>query len=114
MINRKHYDVQDAVAQLEKLGIAANLESYGFSASLVDETGLHNVQCGFESDGDFSLCFQVHDGNNQWFVGSDIRDIVKLISTAHEQIRNKQKITYEDALNSISLKNVVKVHLPSS
>ena len=59
MINRKHYDVQDAVAQLEKIGIAANFESYGFSAFLVDETGLHNVQCGFESDGDFSLCFQV-------------------------------------------------------
>lgn len=113
-MKKEKYDIQAAVEDLQRIGIDAHLESFGFSASLKDVTGIINLHCGSESDGGFSMCIQLSDENNQWFVGLEVQNVVELISVAHEQIKNKRKDTWVDALNSAKLNGITRWRSPSS
>ncbi len=92
----------DAVMALNKVGIPAKRQAYGFSATLQDESGTVEVQCGFEHDDNISISVSTGSPPVHWFFRPDIPAMVELLVNAQNRLMANHSKTWLEALQGVS------------
>ena len=90
----------NAVIDLNKAGIQAKRQAFGFSAMLSDESGSLEVQCGFEHDNNISISVSTGAPPVYWFFRPDISAITELLINAQKRITSNRSKTWLDALQN--------------
>jgi hypothetical protein len=90
----------NAVIELNKAGIQAKRQAYGFSVTLSDERDNLEAQCGVEHNSNISISVSTGAPPVHWFFRSDISAITELLIHAQERITSNRSKTWLDALQN--------------
>jgi hypothetical protein len=88
----------DAVAELNKEGIEAERQAFGFSITLQDKSENILMECGMERSGIISLSVITETPPVQWYFRPDIPPMIELLINAQKRVISKRSKTWLEAL----------------
>lgn len=100
MNNQDNFD--NAVIELNKAGIQAKRQAYGFSIALADGNVSLEIQCGFEHDDIISISVSTGTPPAYWFFRPDIPSMSELLINAKQRIEDNRSKTWLNALQDES------------
>jgi hypothetical protein len=95
---RSQISFDNAVMELVKAGIQAKREAYGFSATIHEESGNREAQCGFDHDDNISISVSTGVPPVHWFFRPDIPAMVEFLLNAQKRLIGNRSKTWLGAL----------------
>jgi len=92
----------NAVIELNKAGIQAKRQAYGFSVTLADGNVSLEIQCGVEHDDNISISVSTGTPPVHWFFRPDILSISELLINAKKRIADNRSKTWLNAIQDES------------
>ena len=92
----------NAVIELNKAGIQAKRQAYGFSIILADGNVNLEIECGFEHDDNISISVSTGTPPVYWFFRPDIPSMSELLINAKKRITENRSKTWLNAIQDES------------